>query len=133
MLDIDLKPGMHVYSPEVKGYIPVEWKMAESAAFRAYPAVWPAAKKLYLKAINEIVPVYEGRFRVVTEIAMGSNDKVKPLLNPNGDLTIEGSFRYQACDARECYLPQTIPLKWNLHYADLDRQRAPEAIRHKAP
>ena len=24
---MDLKPKMHVYSPEVKGYIPIEWKM----------------------------------------------------------------------------------------------------------
>ena len=131
-LDIDLKPGMHVYSPEVKGYIPIQWNMMTTPAFRAHPPVWPVAKNLYLKAIQETVPVYMGRFRLVSEITMGSDPQVKPLLDQVGDLVIESSFRYQACDDRECYLPQNIPLKWTLHYADLDRQRVPPELQHKA-
>jgi hypothetical protein len=133
VLDIDLKPGMHVYAPEVKGYIPVQWHIAETTAFRAQPPVWPGARNLYLKAIDETVPVYKGRFRVVAEISTGTDAQVKPLLNPNGDFVVESSFRYQACDDRECYLPQTIPLKWTLHYTDLDRQRVPAELQHKAP
>ncbi len=133
VLDIDLKPGMHVYAPEVKGYIPVQWSMTASPAFHAYPPVWPSARNLYLKAIQETVPVYKGRFRVVAEITIGTDTQVKPLLNQNSDLIVENSFRYQACDDRECYLPQTIPLKWVLHYTDLDRQRAPPELQHKAP
>ena len=26
-LDIQLKPGIHVYAPGVEGYIPIEWSM----------------------------------------------------------------------------------------------------------
>ena len=133
VLDIGLKPGMHVYSPEVKGYIPVRWNMTTTPAFRAHAPVWPGAQNLYLKAIKETVPVYKDRFRVIAEITIGTDPQVKPLLNQNNDLVIESSFRYQACDDRECYLPQTIPLKWTLHYADLDRQRAPPELQHKAP
>lgn len=133
VLDIDLKPGMHVYAPEVKGYIPVQWNMTVAAAFRAHPPVWPSARELYLKAIKETVPVYKGRFRVVSEITMGTDAQIKPLLDQNGDVVIENSLRYQACGDRECYFPQTIPLKWTLHYTDLDRQRAPAELQRKAP
>jgi len=71
------------------------------------------------------LPVYKGRFRVVAEITIGADAQVKPVLNSAGDLMIENSFRYQACDERRCYLPQTVPIRWTLHYAELDRQRAP--------
>lgn len=125
ILDIELKPNMHVYAQEAEGYIPVEWTMTASPAFRAYPPVWPSAEKLFLKAIKETLPVYKGRFRVVAEITIGADAQVKPVLNSAGDLMIENSFRYQACDERRCYLPQTVPIRWTLHYAELDRQRAP--------
>jgi hypothetical protein len=63
----------------------------------------------------------------------GTDAQVKPLLNQNGHAIIENSFCYQACYERECYVPQTIPLKWTLHYADLDRQRVPAELQHRAP
>lgn len=133
ILDIDLKPNMHVYAPEVEGYIPVEWTMTASPAFRAQPPAWPSAEKLFLKAIKETLPVYKGRFRVVVDITIGTDAQVKPTLNAAGDLVIDSSFRYQACDERRCYLPQSAPIKWTLHYAELDRQRVPAEIQHKAP
>ena len=122
---------MHWSYREVKGYIPVQWNMTAAPTFQAHAPVWPGARKLYLKAIKETLPVYKDRFRVVAEITMGTDAQVKPLLNPNGDVVVGSSFRYQACDDRECYLPETIPLTLTLHYTDLDRQRAPEEIQHK--
>lgn len=44
------------------------------------------------------------------------------------ELIVEGAFRYQACDDKECYPPQTIPLKWRLKVEKLDRQRAPAEL-----
>jgi hypothetical protein len=132
-VDIDLKPGMHVYAPEVEGYIPVQWNITPAPTFHAQPPAWPTARKLYLSAIKETLPVYEDHLRVVAEITLGTDAQVKPLLNPNGDVVVGSSFRYQACDERECYVPETIPLTWTLHYADLDRQRAPQELQHKAP
>jgi hypothetical protein len=54
------------------------------------------------------LPVYSGRFRLVRDIAIAEGAKVK------GAVTIEGTFRYQACDDRMCYVPKTVPLKWTL-------------------
>lgn len=133
VMDIDLKPGMHVYAPGVEGYIPIEWSMKVTDAAKVHPVEYPASKKLLLPAINETVPVYQGQFRLVREITIGADNKIKPLLDAKGDLMIEGTFRYQACDDRVCYVPQSIPLKWVIHYQALDRQRIPAELQRKAP
>ncbi len=132
-INVDLKPKMHVYAPGVEGYIPIDWTIAESPAIKIFPAAYPASKKLRLPAINETVPVYQGKFRLERDVTIGPDAGVKPLLNDKGDLTIAGSFRYQACDDKICYVPQNLPLSWTVHYEALDRQRAPDELQKKAP
>jgi hypothetical protein len=39
-------------------------------------------------------------------------------------LTIAGTFAYQACDDKVCFLPQTVPLSWTIGVKPLDRERA---------
>jgi thiol:disulfide interchange protein DsbD len=107
-LDIELKPNMHVYAPSVEGYIPIEWSMAPNAAIVAKPMVTPPPQMLHLEALDETLPVYSGRFRLVRDIAIAMGAKVK------GAVTIEGTLRYQACDDRMCYVPKSVPLKWTL-------------------
>lgn len=131
--DIELKPGMHVYAPGVEDYIPIQFKLTASQAFQEYPPGYPVARQLHLKPIHETVPVFRGRFRIAEDITIGTDTLVKPVLSPAGDLVVEGALRYQACDAKVCYPPQTVPLRWTLHYAALDRQRAPAEMRRRGP
>ncbi len=128
-LEIELEKGMHVYAPEVKGYRPIVWNLPETAAIKAQETVFPKSKVLYLKAIKEKVPVYEGKLRLVREITVASSKALKPLLSPAGELMIEGEFVYQACDAKVCYVPQTIPLRWKLVVEGHDGERAPKELR----
>jgi hypothetical protein len=132
-LELDLKPNMHVYAPGVEGYIPIDWKLDESPAAKAHPFEYPASRKLHLKAIDETVPVYRGRVRITREITFGPENAVRPLVTPAGELTLKGSLRYQACDDRKCYLPETIPLEWRFHFEGLDRERAPVSLQRKQP
>jgi hypothetical protein len=103
-LDIELGPNMHVYAPGVEGYIPIDWKMQDSETAQVYAAVFPRAEKLYLKAIDETVPAYRDHFRLLRDITIGSGTP--------GRFTVDGSLRYQACDDRVCYIPQTLALHW---------------------
>jgi hypothetical protein len=130
-LDVELKPDMHVYAPGVKGYIPIEWTMAPTEAILVHPMVAPPSKTLHLPAIDETVSVYGGQFRLVRDITIAKDAKLKPLLDTNGNFTIEGKFRYQACDDRMCYIPQTVPVKWTLHLEAHDRERVPEQLQRK--
>jgi hypothetical protein len=45
--------------------------------------------------------------------------------------TIAGKLEYQACDQTKCYVPASVPVKWQLQVFPLDRTRAPVEIRHK--
>jgi Disulphide bond corrector protein DsbC len=106
-LDLELQPNMHVYAPGVENYIPIDWKMENSDAAQVHAAVFPRAEKLYLKAIDETVPAYRGHFRLIRDITVGDG---------SGHFTVDGSLRYQACDDRVCYIPQTLRLKWTFEY-----------------
>jgi hypothetical protein len=122
-LDIEMKPRMHVYAPEVQGYLPIQWSMQASPASTAHPVAFPASKKLHLPAIDETVSVYEGRIRLVRDITIG---KVPP-----GSIVVEGELKYQACDDKQCFMPQTVPLKWSLQVEPHDSQRTRPELQRK--
>lgn len=132
-LDIRLKRGMHVYAPGAQGYIPIEFKIQDTAVAHPAGAAYPPAKTLYLAAIKESAPVFEGRLRLVQDIAFGLHEEVKPLVKPDSTVVVEGSLRYQACDAKQCYLPQSVPLRWTFKYSDLERERVPRELQREAP
>jgi DsbC/DsbD-like thiol-disulfide interchange protein len=130
-LDISLKPGIHVYAPGVEGYIGIEWTIKPSPAIAAHAVRFPPAEKIALPAIGETAPVYKGNFRLVREITIADQRAVMPLLDANGNLTIEGALRYQACDDRICYIPQTVPLRWTVHFEPLDTERPPVELQRR--
>ncbi len=132
ILDIQLPPKMHVYAPGVQDYIPIDWKLNDSPAFESMAFEYPPSKMLHLRAIKETAPVYENRFSLQREIVIAQAAKLKPLLS-GAAFVIEGSFRYQACDDKKCYIPETIELKWPLRFEPHDSQRAPVELQRKAP
>jgi hypothetical protein len=131
-LEIELKAGMHIYAPGVEGYIPIDWRLDDGGpAAKRHPLNYPPSEMLRLAAINETVPVYRGRIRIVREITFGQEAALKPLVSASGGLVVKGSFRYQACDDRKCYVPQDVRLEWRFKYEGLDRQRAPSQFQRK--
>lgn len=130
-VDIELKPKVHVYAPGVKGYIPIDLKLDETKAVDVEGVKYPKSEILFLPAINEKVPVFQGKARISVEVKFADTKNLKPLVTPEGKVIIEGKLRFQACDDRVCYIPETLPLKWELPFEDLDRVRASEDARHK--
>jgi hypothetical protein len=123
-LDIELPPGSHVYAPGVQGYIPIDWKIVENASYAAEPVTYPKSRNLYLKAIEETVPVYEGKFTLEREVIPAQRLSSQ-------ELKIEGSLRHQVCDEVKCYTPETVPLVWTIRYEPHDTTRAPAELRRK--
>ena len=130
-VDIRLPDRLHVYAPGVTGYIPISLTMRSSTAFQSDPVSYPVAKTMRLEAIHETVPVYERSLRVVETITLAGAQQVEPLLDPDRNLTIEGDLRYQACDDHECYVPETVRLKWTVQVQPFDRTRVPEPLRKR--
>lgn len=154
VLNIELKPGMHVYAPGVRGYKPVAWEMltapvkpegeAQTAGEADRPeqvrlpgrlfteVAWPAPRMLHLKAIGETVPVYEKKLRLVREVTIPSDKLLREVTSPSGVLTLEGVFRYQACDAKTCYNPVSLPLVFAIQILKHDTERVPVELRRQA-
>ncbi len=131
VLEIEPKAKMHLYAQGAEHYTPIAWKIEESKAFMAFPLAYPAAKMMNLPVIKENVPVYDRKIRLVRDIAVGLDPETAGTLSTDRTLTVKGSFQYQACDDRECYLPKTLPLEWTLKVGKLDTQRAPESMQRK--
>jgi len=131
-VEVGLPSRVHVYAPGVRGYIPVALSLMASPAFRADPPVFPLSKAIELTAIHETVPAYQGRFRVLETVTLGNAQAVEPMLDGNRELTIDGSFRYQACDDRECFPPESVALRWKVKVQPFDRTRVPEELQRKA-
>jgi hypothetical protein len=93
---------------------------------------YPAAQKLHLKPIHETALVYQGHVRMTREITFGAENTLKPLVSPSGEVVLKGSLRYQACDDRECYVPETVPVEWKFRFEALDRERVPAELQRTA-
>jgi hypothetical protein len=130
--EVRLPRDIHVYAPGTKGYKPIELVIDPAPNLEFRPAIYPASKVLFMPAINERVPVFEGSFRIRQDVKVSSAAEFSSSLGTAGKiLMIHGTLRYQACDNKTCFLPNSVPVEWQLHVLALDRQRAPEAIRHK--
>ncbi len=127
VLDIELKKKMHVYAPGVEGYIAIDFKLDDPAVI-AQPVVYPKSKTLRLKAIKETALVYDSSLRLTRDITIVPDAKLKPLLSAEGEFTVKGTLRYQACDDKVCYVPESIPLEWKFKLEGHDRQRAPKEV-----
>jgi hypothetical protein len=132
MAEVELPHGVHVYAPGVSGYKPIQLEIQPLAEIELASPEYPKSKTLYLPVIKERVPVFEGNFRIAEDATISATPDVVRSLGAEGKpLTVTGELRYQACDAKTCYLPASIPLHWQLQVTPLDFQRAPEAVRHQ--
>jgi DsbC/DsbD-like thiol-disulfide interchange protein len=131
--EIELPPGVHVYSPGVKGYKPIQLELHPRSGIELSQVTYPNSKILYLEAIQERVAVFEGKFRItqdVTVIPSEARDVVRSLVSAQKTISITGELKYQACDKAICYPPTSVPVSWQLQILPLDLKRSPNAIRH---
>ncbi len=125
ILDVQLPPKMHIYAPDVEGYLPTSFSIRSNPVFTVHDPTFPKPEILDLPAIKERVPVYEGKLRVSRDIT------ISPELRDAKQLEISGAFGYQACDDKICYTPRTVPLNFLIKLVPHDDERVPEALRRK--
>lgn len=130
-IEVELAAGMHVYAPGVKGYKPVELALEAPPELKLQPVRYPEARVLYLPAIKESVPVFEGKFRVFQDVVVSADRSFVSSLGTGIAIPLKGTLLYQACDSKECYVPQRPEVSWEVQVIPLDRQRSPESIQHR--
>ncbi len=130
--EVQLPPDVHVYAPGAKGYKPVSLVIDSVPGLENLPPVYPRAEVLYMPAIQERLPVFQGTFRIRQDVKVSSTAEFSSSLGTDGKtLAITGKLSYQACDSKVCFLPASVAVQWQLQVLPLDRQRAPENIRHR--
>lgn len=130
--EVRLPRDVHVYAPGTQGYKPIRLEIGPAPEIELRPVVYPRSETLYLAAIKERVPVFEGTFRVRQDVRVSSTGDFSKSLGTDGKtFTLRGTLEYQACDSKTCFLPASVPVRWDLQVLPLDRQRAPEDIRHR--
>ena len=111
---IELNEGMHVYGqPLPAGYVPVSLEVEESEDLALVEIVYPPAQPLHFALLYETLPAYSGELTLKVHCLGGSEDK-------EGDIAVRGTLHYQACDEKECYLPQTLSFELPLHFLSHD-------------
>ena len=130
--EVRLPSDVHVYAPGTQGYKPVKLVIEPIPDVELSSVAYPASKTLYLPAIKEKVPVYEGTFRISEDVKVSSSSQFWGSLGKDGKtFTLIGKLEYQACDKTTCYVPTSVPVKWQIQVFPLDRRGAPIDIRHK--
>jgi hypothetical protein len=120
-VEVRLPPDVHVYAPGTKGYKPIKLLLDPIPQLQLQPVVYPPSKTLYLPAIKEQVPVH---IRQDIQVATGA-EFWGSLGKDETTFTITGKLEYQACDKTTCYVPTSVPVKWQLQLFPLDRTRDP--------
>jgi len=134
IVDAELGPDLHVYAPGVKGYIPIELRLEASAEVKVDQPAYPQSRTLFLEAIKERVPVFEGKFRITQDVTVSADRSfIRSLEQQGKTVSITGELKYQACDKTTCYMPTSVPVSWDLQVVPLDFRRSPEAIQHRQP
>jgi hypothetical protein len=116
--DFQVAPDVHVYAPGVKDFRPLQLTIDSMPEIKSAAPSYPKSKLLFLKSINQQVPVFEGKFRVEQDVNVASSPEFISSLQPNGKIiTVTGELKYQACTMKVCFLPATVQLHWELEVA----------------
>jgi len=134
VLDFELKPNRHAYAPGVQGYRPLRLRLDPHPLVTLHETAYPASKPYHFAPLDETVPVFEGRFRVTQDVTLAGGRQLADLLKtPDPRLELTGSLDYQVCSDTVCFAPGSLPVRFTIKVVPLDRERSPEAIRHKPP
>jgi len=127
-LRAQLGRGLHAYAPGApEEFIPVSWTLPESPAWTASAPEWPVAEKTQLYGFDEKVLNYTGVLEVSRTVTLGPLPALLPLA-ADGEISITGQFRYQACNDRVCFPPETVPVTWKFLVEGHDRVRVPKEM-----
>ena len=124
-LILDITPGrrIHVYAPGATGYRAIALNLTPQPGIRVLPVQFPASQTYFFRPLNEHVPVYQKPFTLVQELILEGTQEAQGALRGKENLTLTGTFDYQACDDKECFNPASVPLSWTLNLRSLIRER----------
>ena len=122
VVDVTPKPDMHVYAPGDHAYRVIRLRTTAPDFLRSHDVTYPPSGMYRFEPLDETVPVYEESFRLVQDVTIPMRPDIAELASePGATVRVEAVLEYQACDQEVCYLPQAVPLSWDLSWRPLIR------------
>jgi DsbC/DsbD-like thiol-disulfide interchange protein len=112
-LRIQIAEGFHVQANPASNrfLIPTEVKFEPAGGIKADELTYPPGQPHRLQGADSDISTYEGFIQV------GVTIQAEETADP-GDLEYRGSLRYQACDAKRCFPPKSIPVSVPVRIAE---------------
>ncbi len=104
-VEIEPRPGMHVYAPGADDYQVITVTFDKHSSIQAGPIKYPPSELYLFAPLNEQIPVYQKPFKLAADATVA---------NTTGTLTLKGRLEYQACDDKLCFAPVEVPLSWTI-------------------
>ena len=115
-VEISLVDGMHIYGRQLPdGYIPVELTL-EDANLELVGVDYPQSESVTFKALGETLSAYSKRLTIKAHCRAINKDQDR-------SLNVIAKLKYQACDERQCYPPQTVVYSLPLQFLPHDWER----------
>ena len=122
VVDVTPKPDMHVYAPGDHAYRVIRLRTTGPDFLRSHEVSYPPSGMYHFEPLDETVAVYEEPFRLVQDVTIPMRQDIAELAaEPDATVRLEAVLEYQACDHEVCYLPQAVPLSWELSWRPLIR------------
>jgi Thiol:disulfide interchange protein DsbD, N-terminal/AhpC/TSA family len=115
-VEVELPAGLHVYGrPLPEGYVPVTVEVDGGGVLQVERVAYPRPHAYQVDVTGADMPVYMGRLAVKV-FGVGQNDDAP------GMAQVTARLRYQACDDRLCFPPETVELRLSLEILPHDWQ-----------
>lgn len=135
-VELRIPPGWHIYGPQVGGhYRGTAWRMDSSECSIIGDVEYPEPRWEQPAFADGKLPEYEGTIRLTREFVIrpmisDTHPAVwerfrESCLDSDSRFRASGSLEFQTCNDRECFPPQSVPLKWSFAFTPPDRDRVP--------
>ena len=120
-LAVKLPPGAHVNSnkPRESFLIPTTVTVDAPGGVSVSEVVFPTPGDLAQQGATQPLSVFEQEFAIGFALSIAADVKT-------GDLAVPVRMRYQACDEKMCYLPQSATSTWTLRIVQPATRVAPQ-------
>jgi cytochrome c biogenesis protein CcdA len=109
-VQVRLEEGFHTNAnkPRDPNLIPIELTILPPEGISVAEVVYPEPIELRQEGADQPLLVFERDFTIGVLFNVAGNVA-------NGETTVPGNLRYQACDDKACYKPTTVRTAWRLH------------------
>ncbi len=112
----DLDPGLHIYAPDSGGgMVGTSVTVTAPDDIEVGSATFPAGHPFRIEGAEEALLVLDGAVEVTVPLVSR--------LSEGSSVTLEIRVEYQACDDRQCFLPQDQRLRLDVPLQGLNRAR----------